>query len=122
MSTRKSKVPERVPDLTIDIGGLIVFADKPRGGLTRTSAGVVTCYDPAVTAMVEGMKQKSASPPKKRRSENGHSAAGEPRKERLTTLLDDCLREAESIKSKRGTELVKLLRDARRQVELIDPR
>ena len=113
MSTRKGKVTEQAPDMTIDLGALVEFADKPRSGLTGTTPGVVTSYDPAVAVLAERLKQKI---------ENGHSAAREPRKERLATLLEDCLRQAESIKSKRGTELVKLLRDARRQVELIDPR
>jgi hypothetical protein len=106
MTVKKRKPTRRAPDLTVQADcGLKVFADKPRGNRQTSSAGIVTYYDPAVVALGERMSR---------------SVADERHLRSVAKILEDCLRTAGSIKSKRGTELVKLLRDARRKVELIE--
>ena len=94
MTGKKRESARRAPDLTVEADSLIVFEDKPRGGRKTRSAGVVTSYDPGVAALFERRK--------------------------LAKILEDCLRTAGSIKTKRGTQLVTLLRDARRRIDLID--
>lgn len=95
MRPRKPNPARSKPDLTVEVDvPLCVFMDKPRGKLRTTSEGVVTSYDPAVAALAE--------------------------RRQLALILENCLRTASSIKSKRGTQLVTLLRDARRRVELLD--
>lgn len=94
MMGKKRKSARQTTNLTVDGDSLTVFNDKPRGNNKTTSPGVVTSYDPAVTALAERLK--------------------------LVRILEDCLRTAGSIKTRRGTELVTLLRDARRRIELID--
>jgi hypothetical protein len=90
MKTRKPKSTGRAPDLTLDGNSLTVFADSIRDGFKATSKGVVTSFDPAVAEF-----------------------------ESLTRTLESCLRTAQTIKNKRATELVRLLRVARRQVETL---
>lgn len=107
MTGKKRKLNQATPDLTLEAGALTVFTDKPRGGSIATSPGVVKSYDPAVPALAKRGKRET--------TEESHIKS-------LAKILENCLRTAESIKEKRGTELVKLLRDARRQVELIDLR
>ena len=102
MTGKTKKANHRKPDLTVEAGPLSVFMDEPRGDHVTTSPGVVASYDPAVVAFGERMKRD------------------EKHLKSLAKVLEDCLRTAETIKNKRGTELVKLLRDARRKVELID--
>jgi hypothetical protein len=87
MKTKKPKATRRTADLTVDGASLTVFTDSVRDGRAATSKGVVTSFDPAVAAF-----------------------------ESLTRTLEDCLRTAQTIKNKRATELVKLLRVARQQV------
>jgi hypothetical protein len=103
MTARKQKSTRRPPDLTVEGRSLTVFADTPRGNVTRESQ-VVTSYDPSVDEMASRLKAKSA---------------GKKPIMSLAMIIEDCLRTAESIKDKRGLELVKLLRDAQRQVDLI---
>jgi hypothetical protein len=87
MKTRKKQATGQKADLTVEGKSLTVFTDSVRDGRATTSKGVVTSFDPAVAAF-----------------------------ESLTRTLEDCLRTAQTIKNKRATELVKLLRVARRQV------
>jgi hypothetical protein len=87
MKMKNRKSTSRTLNLTVEGKFLTVFADKPRAGAATTAAGVVTSFDPAV-AELEG----------------------------LTRTLENCLRTARTIKNRRATELVELLRVAQRQV------
>ncbi len=108
MTIKKRKPIRRTPDLTVEGHSLTVFMDKPRGGSAGDSLDeILTSFDPAVAAL--GKRAKRPIP------ETAHIRS-------LARILEDCLRTAETIRNKRGTELMKLLRDARRQVELIDLR
>jgi hypothetical protein len=121
MSGRKRTTARRTPDLTLEIQGLVEFTDKPRGDPVRKPLGkVVTSYDPAVNAVTERMKQKAPLQPRNGLGQNGHSGADELRIQNVMRLLQECLQSALSIKSKRATELVKLLRVACNQLELVD--
>jgi hypothetical protein len=87
MTIKKKNPTARTPDMTVEGDSLVVFTDKPRAGRTATSTGVATRFDPAVAEL-----------------------------DNLARTLDNCLRTARTIKNKRATELVKLLRVAQRQV------
>jgi hypothetical protein len=105
MKAKKRKSIRRTPDVTVEGDSLTVFTDKPRGDIAGTSKGVVTSYDPAAAALDAHLKRAATE----KKSIQG-----------LARILEDCLRTAGGIKNQRGTELVRLLRNARRQVELID--
>lgn len=108
MTIKKRKPIRRTPDLTVEGHSLTVFMDKPRGGSAGDSPDeILTSFDPAVATL--GKNAKRSTP------DAAHLKS-------LVRILEDCLRTAETIRNKRGTELMKLLRDARRQVDLIDLR
>src|SRR5690242_13995267 len=103
MNVKKAKSIRRAPDLTVEVNGpLIVFEDKPRSKASRNS-GIIASYDSGVESLTKGLKRKAGW-------------------ETVLKKLKACLETAAAIKTKRGTEFVKLLRDARHQVELIEPR
>lgn len=124
MTPKKQKPKLRKPDLTFEADSYIEFVDRPRGAPAGNSPGVVTSYDPAVAALGDRLK-RGAGP--KRLSANGNSIRGtkmdadarEVQMHCLSDILDECLQAARTIKNKRAAELVKLLRDARKQIELI---
>jgi hypothetical protein len=108
MKTGKRKSARRTPNLTVEAGALTVFTDSLRGEqVTGSSEGIVISYDPAVAALEDRLRRRVADA---RSVQN------------LTRILEDCLRTARTIKNKRGTELVHLLRDAKRHVKLMDER
>jgi hypothetical protein len=113
MKAKKEQTPRRKPDRTFNVTQpLVEFRDKPRGKL-KPSSGVVTSYDPELIAALMRPKNGSAKPG--RRSDHAEAETIE----NLARLLDECLQTASTIKTKQATELVKKLRNARRQVELI---
>lgn len=120
MTPKKQKSMRRKPDLTIEADNLTVFKDKPRGGVTETSRGVVTTFDPDLAARRREYLQGRGREFGLNRKLTEARPSDEKHIKSLAKILEDCLRTAGSIKSKRGTELVKLLRDARRKVELIE--
>ena len=61
MTGKKRKSIRRTPDLTVEGESLTVFMDKPRAGRRTTSEGVVTSYDPAVTALAERVRAAVAA-------------------------------------------------------------
>ena len=136
MTAKKGKPNHRTPDLTVEGGPLMVFTDKAKPRVGPPSKGVVTSYDPAVAALSERAKRQSALavPIKSKGKIRGilhldhgppdatREAAEETRIKNLVRILEDCLRTASAIRNKRGTELMKLLRDAQRQAALIELR
>lgn len=122
MTARKRK-----PNLTVEADYVTFFTDECQDdGLAGVSDNVVTSYDPEVVAEFERIKKKLQAEGGRRRihartksSGNAKNGAIETGLENLTSILADCVRAAELIKSKRVVGLVSKLRDAQRQVELI---